>query len=402
MTGRRILLALVGVVLATLLLAGGIFLGGHPGLLPGPARDALVDDSTAQVYDEAIDMIADDYYRPVGRRELLNSSLDAAVASLDDRFSNYFSPRDYVRFQQQTSGEFVGVGVSVAAVAKLERGLRIVTVFDGSPAERAGLRRGDLITAVEGRATAGRSTDEVTAQIKGEEGTAVRLTLRRDGKDRTERVQRARVDLPIVRSRMERQGGRKIAYVSLASFTSGAHGQIRAAVRRLLGRGAQGVVLDLRDNGGGLLDEAVLIASTFIGEGTIVSTRGRAQRSRTYSATGDAIDADVPVEVLVNGNSASASEIVAGALQDRDRARVIGTKTFGKGVFQQVRRLANGGALDITVGEYFLPSGRNLGGGGVKRGAGITPDVRVADDADTKPDEALERALRAVGEDAGA
>jgi carboxyl-terminal processing protease len=393
MKGRRTPILLALLVLCPVLLVAGVYLGGHPNLLPGPARDALVDDETAQVYDEAIDRIAHDYYRPVGRKRLLNSSLDAAVASLDDRFSNYFSPSAFATFQQQTSGQFVGVGVSVQAAAKLRRGLEILTVYDGSPAKRAGLRPGDLITAVEGKATAGRSTEEVTAQIKGEEGTAVRLTLRRDGTERTERVQRARVSLPIVQSRMERSGGRRIAYVSLSSFTSGAHGELGAAVRKLLGQGAKGVVLDLRDNGGGLLDEAVLVSSIFIPEGTIVSTRGRAKPRQVYRAAGNAIDSKIPVAVLVNGNSASASEIVTGALQDRKRARVVGTKTFGKGVFQEVRQLSNGGALDITVGEYFLPSGRNLGGGGVKRGAGIQPDVKVRDDVHTKPDEALRRAL---------
>ena len=127
-------------------------------------------------------------------------------------------------------------------------------------------------------------------------------------------------------------------------------------------------MLDLRDNGGGLLNEAVLVSSIFIGEGTIVSTKGRARPRRVFEATGDPIDADIPVVVLVNRQSASASEIVTGALQDRERAEVVGTRTFGKGVFQEVRRLSNGGALDITVGEYFTPDGRNLGGGGRQAG----------------------------------
>ena len=156
---------------------------------------------------------------------------------------------------------------------------------------------------------------------------------------------------------MERSGGKQIAHVRLSSFTSGAHGELRQAIDRLLERGADGIVLDLRNNGGGLLNEAVLVSSIFVDDGTIVSTRGRKRPRRVFEATGDAIDSDVPVVVLVNGESASASEIVAGALQDRDRAEVVGTRTFGKGVFQEVRRLSNGGALDITVGEYFTPEG---------------------------------------------
>src|ERR671920_1296824 len=159
---------------------------------------------------------------------------------------------------------------------------------------------------------------------------------------------------------------------SLSTFSSGAHGEVSEAVRRLRDDGAKAVVLDLRNNGGGLLNEAVLVSSLFIPEGKIVTTRGRARPERVFEATGSSIPGKIPVAVLVNGESASASEIVTGALQDRHRATVVGTRTFGKGVFQEVEPLANGGALDITVGEYFLPSGRNLGGGGVAKGDGIS------------------------------
>jgi carboxyl-terminal processing protease len=169
------------------------------------------------------------------------------------------------------------------------------------------------------------------------------------------------------------------------------------AVRKLLKEGAQGVVLDLRDNGGGLLNEAVGVSSIFIPDGRIVSTKGRARPERVYDATGGAIDSKIPVVVLVNDRSASASEIVTGALQDRHRAKVVGTRTFGKGVFQEIEPLSNGGALDITVGEYFLPSGRNLGGGGVSRGSGVKPDVQAKDNPKTPRDEALLAALHEVG-----
>ena len=155
-------------------------------------------------------------------------------------------------------------------------------------------------------------------------------------------------------------------------------------------------MLDLRGNGGGLLNEAVQIASIFIPDGKIVSTKGRSRPEHVYDASGGAISTRIPVVVLVNERSASASEIVTGALQDRKRATVVGTHTYGKGVFQEIERLSNGGALDITVGEYFTPSGRNLGGGGVRKGAGITPDVQASDNPKTKPDEALQVALKTV------
>jgi carboxyl-terminal processing protease len=383
------------VVLAPVLLIAGIWLGGHPTNLPGFARDAFVGDSEGQLYDEALDTIADNYYRKVDKDALVDKGLEAGVKSLDDRFSAYFDPKQYKEFEEATDGAFEGVGMNVAEV---ERGLRVLTVFDDSPAKSGGIRSGDVITDVDGHSLAGKTSEQATTLIKGPAGTPVTLTLvRGKAAPRDVRLVRAKVDVPVVESDMEQSGGRKIAHVRLSSFTSGAHGEVREAVDKLLGKGAQGVVLDLRNNGGGLLNEAVLISSIFIDDGTIVSTDGRTRPKRVFEATGDAIDPKIPVVVLVNGESASASEIVTGALQDRHRAEVVGTHTFGKGVFQEVRRLSNGGALDITVGEYFTPSGRNLGGGGVTQGAGIQPDVKAEDDPKTKNrDEALDVAVKTV------
>ena len=373
-------------------LAMGLYLGGHPSTLPDPVRDVFVEDSDGELYDEAIDTIERDYYRKVDREDLLNQSLDYAVRSLDDRFSNYFAPRDYADFQQATEGRFEGVGMQVTPV---DEGLRVVVVYEDSPAARGGLRKGDLITEVDGRSIAGASSEESTTRIKGPAGTDVKLTVRTGKDERELTLKRAEVEIPVVQSRMRTApDGKKVAWVRLAGFTAGAHDAVGDAVKQLLDDGAEGVVLDLRDNGGGLLNEAVQISSIFISDGRIVSTKGRNRPERVYNATGGAIDSDVPVVVLANKNSASASEIVTGALQDRDRATVVGTRTFGKGVFQEIEPLANGGALDITVGEYFLPSGRNLGGGGVSRGAGVKPDVEAKDNLKTPRDEALQAALR--------
>jgi carboxyl-terminal processing protease len=382
-------------VLVPVLLIAGIWLGGHPEFLPGPVRSVLVGDSDGRLYQEAINTIEDNYYRKVNRDQLVDKGLTAAVSSLDDRFSHYFDPKAYTAFQEATEGAFEGVGMNVEAVP---RGLRVVSVFERSPAQRGGVKAGDIITAVDGKRIAGRSTDEATTLIKGRSGTGVRLTVVTPGRaPRTLRLKRAKVDVPVVDSEMRTVGGTKVAHVRLTSFTSGAHTEVRRAVDRLIKRGAKAVVLDLRHNGGGLLNEAVGVSSIFIPEGTIVSTKGRERPRRVFEATGTSIDPKIPVVVLVDRDSASASEIVTGALQDRHRARVVGTRTFGKGVFQEIRRLSNGGALDITVGEYFTPDGRNLGGGGVKQGAGIRPDVRAVDNAKTPHrDEALDVALHTV------
>jgi carboxyl-terminal processing protease len=385
-------LAVVGVLALVL----GIFLGGHPAALPGFVRNALVPDKQGRLYDEAIQTIQRDYYRKVDPHQLLDTSLAAAVDSLHDQFSRYLSPTDYVGFNQQTSGSFTGIGVTIAQ-DKRKRGLLVTDVFAGSPAQRAGLGRGDVIVKAGERTLKGASVNAARAAIGGREGTGVRLTWLSAGARVTRVVKREKVDIPVVESKMDTSDGRKIAWVHLSSFTDGAHDEVGNAVRRLLSKGARGVVLDLRDNGGGLLNEAVGVASIFLPDGRVVSTRGRARPEKVYDATGGAIDTRIPVAVLVNGESASASEIVTGALQDRHRATVVGTRTFGKGVFQEIERLSNGGALDITVGEYFTPSGRNLGGGGVRRGAGITPDVRAQDNPRTHhTDEALQSALRVV------
>jgi carboxyl-terminal processing protease len=379
--------SLLIVVLIPVLLVTGIWLGGHPGTLPSFVRDRLVDDGDAQVYEEAVDIINRDYYRKVDRDELLDKPLGSAVKSLDDQFSNYFSPKDYADFQEVTQGQFSGVGMTVEETKK---GLRVMTVYDGSPAAKGGLEPGDVVVAVNGRSIAGASSEASTARIKGPAGTSVTLTVKSGKGEREVNLERAQVDIPVVESSMERRGDRKVGHVHLAGFTSGAHGEVGAAVKKLLRDGADGIVLDLRDNGGGLLNEAVLISSIFIPEGKVVSTKGRSRPERVYEATGGAIPASVPVAVLVNRQSASASEIVTGALQDRGRAEVVGERTFGKGVFQEIRRLSNGGALDITVGEYFTPDGRNLGG------KGIEPDVKAQDDPDTKRDEALQTALEVI------
>lgn len=374
--------AVLAVALPVLLVLG-VWLGGHPEELPSFARRAFVADHETRVVDEAIKRIASDYYRPVAKGRLTNSSISGAVASLQDRFSHYLSPREFREFNQPPS--FTGIGVSVSPT---RAGLLIARVFDSSPAARAGLREGDQIVAVNGRKLAGVSPDAAIALIKGPPGTDVKLGVRqrRDGRTRenTRTLTRATISEPVVASQTKSSRGMKLGVVELATFSPGAHGEVRQGIEHELRAGARGIVLDLRANGGGLVEEARLIASIFVQKGTIVSTRGRTQPSVTLTAAGDAISPSIPVVVLVDANTASAAEIVTAALQDHNRATVVGTHTFGKGVFQQEEPLSNGGALDITVGEYFTPNGRNLGGGGVKQGAGITPEVPVAHGVDSE------------------
>jgi carboxyl-terminal processing protease len=389
----RLSLALLGALGTVVVLALGIWLGGHPSSLPGPLRDAFVNDDDTRLMSDALDTIDGIYYRKVSRDELVDRGIEGAVASLRDQFSHYFDPRTYRRFEHVTNPSFSGIGVTV----RPDRGggLVIESVIQGTPAARAGLRRGDRIVAVEGRSLRGRPSTYAVGLIKGQPGTRVELTFVRDGRRSTQRIERARVTQPVVAGRVVSWRGRRYGVVVFTSFTEGSGGQVHAAVERLLlRRHVDGILLDMRGNGGGLLNEAIDVASIFIPDGTIVSTDGRARARHVYTATGGAIRRSVPVVVLVDRGTASSAEIVTGALQDRHRAAVVGTNTYGKGVFQEIRELPNGGALDLTVGQYFLPSGRNIGGRGVAEGRGIAPDVRASDDPDTtRRDEALDAAL---------
>jgi carboxyl-terminal processing protease len=376
------------VVLGVLLvLTGGIWLGGHPEALPKGIRDALVEDGPA-VRADIIDTIQNHYYKPVSKAKLEDASLKGMVASLNDPYSRYFSPREAKSFNEDISGKFEGVGMSVHPS---KEGLVITDTFPGAPARKAGMRPGDVITAVNGRSIAGKGINDATDQIKGPPGTFVNLTVKRGKKTLRFHVKRAKIQIPEVKGRIVSRAGKKFGVVSLASFSSGVHGRLRQEIDKELKAGAKGILLDLRGNPGGLLREGVFVSSIFIENGTIVTTKGRAEPKHVYKAQGDAIAGNVPVVVLVDRGTASASEITTGALRDRGRATVVGTRTFGKGVFQEVEPLENGGALDLTVGRYYLPDGEPLPKNGIKA------QVKASDDPKTpKKDEALPVALRVL------
>ncbi len=378
-------------VAAAAVLCAGIWLGGHPAQLPEFLRYRFVGDS-AGLTAEATELIEDNYYRPVGTGELTNASLQGMVRELrrrhDDRFSDYLSPEALARFNEAISGRFSGIGLTVE---QAKPGLRIDRVFPGSPAQEAGLKAGDVIVSVDGKSIAGKSSEFSTERIKGPEGTEVRIGVRgrSDGEVRELEITRAQIALPVIASNVKEVDGRKLGYIRLASFSEGVHALLRKAVEKLERKGVEGIMLDLRANGGGLLDEAVLTASVFLPEGeVVVSTESRTQGSAVYKTVGGNLRA-VPMAVLIDRNTASAAEILTAALADDAGATVVGTRSYGKGVFQQEVGLSNGGALKLTIGEYFTPEGVNLA-----ESDGIHPDVRVRDLPQTARDEALDRALK--------
>lgn len=385
---------LVRIVLGVIVLLIGIWLGGHPSWLPSPLRGAFVDDQNTPLVNQVLNLLQRDYYRPVTRAQLVNKGLSGMVASLEDPYSHYYDPSDYQGFLDESNPHLSGIGVDVEPQT---RGLLVVDVFPGSPAALAGLASGDLIVAVGSTSLEGRPPDYGSSLIRGKAGTEVTLTVVRGGHRHRFTMVRADLVVPVATGTVLTYHGTKLGWITLTQFVDGAGDELRAQVENVLHRGARGLILDLRENPGGLLDEAVNVASIFIPDGTIVSTAGRAQPRQVYVAKGGAISTGIPLVVLVDRGTASAAEIVTGALHDRGRAKVVGTSTYGKGVFQEIVPLSNGGALDFTVGEYFTPSGRNLGGGGVKEGAGIPPDIYASTtDPSGTPDSAFKVAERTV------
>jgi carboxyl-terminal processing protease len=334
--------------------------------------------------------IHDDYFHTVDDKDLENASIASIIAHIkhryDDRFSHYFTPADYAQFQRGSS--LSGVGI---AVTEVPRGLRVATVYKHTPAREANIQPGEVITAVEGESIAGKDADAVTGRIRGPAGTKVTITVAsRDGKtSRDVTLTRREVSIPQVTGHIEKVDGHKVGYVRLASFFPGAHGELRKEIEHLYDQGAQGLILDLRGNGGGLLTEAVLVSSIFVPDGVIVSTHGRTQHTRTFDATGDALPRH-PTAVLINGDTASASEIVTAALEQAGIAKVVGTTSFGKGTFQEVIPLNNDGALDLTVGEYLTRNGTSI------NHVGIPPQVKAKDIPKTKPDEGIQGALQVL------
>jgi carboxyl-terminal processing protease len=385
---RSTLTAIFASATALVVFAGGLWLGGHPGELPGPLRDVFVEDERS-IRAELIESIEDDYFKEVDTKKLEDESLKGIVKALGDRFSAYYTPAEAREFRQALSAEFEGIGVTVQ---EDERGLKVVSVFENTPASRAGIHKSDLIVGVNGKSIEGVPSDVATGRIKGRAGTSVRLSVLPAGKKepRDVEVERAKIDVPLAKGEMVERGGVKIAHVRLAAFSEGAHAAVRKELEPLIKKGAKGIVLDLRGNGGGLLSEAVLVSSLFVEDGLIVSTKGRSRRERKFDAEGSAVAPDLPMVTLVDGGSASASEIVTGALRDRGRATVVGEKTFGKGVFQEVEFLSDDSILELTVGSYFLPKGANLAQ------KGIPPQVKARDVPRTRRDEALPIAVERV------
>jgi len=321
------------------------------------------------LFGEVFERVRAEYVDNVNDDSLVESAINGMLTSLDPH-SNYLNTKNFNDMKVQTRGEFGGLGIEVS----MENGLvKVVSPIDDTPAARAGLKPGDLITHLDGDPVQGMSLPEAVERMRGPVSSEIKLTIRREGKDPFDvKLIRATIKIQSVRSHLE---GDNIAYVRITTFNEQTDVGLNNAIKNLkqqAGGKLLGVVLDLRNDPGGLLDQAVAVADAFLDKGEIVSTRGRrSEDAQRYNARPGDIAAGLPVAVLINGGSASASEIVAGALQDHHRAILLGTRSFGKGSVQTIIPLPGHGAMRLTTARYYTPSGRSI------QAKGIDPDIVV-------------------------
>lgn len=359
--GLVVVLVLVAIALS---FVGG-FLFGHT-TQRGQSIPIIGQPKSLQLIQTARDAIEQLYVGKTSDKQLEEAAVNGMVQSLHDPYSEYITPKQFGIFQQHTTGEFSGVGVTLGM---RDHKLTVIHPLAGTPAMRAGIKPGDIIVKIDGAATANMSISVASEKIRGPEGTKVALAIKRGkaSKLMTFNLTRATITLPSVQSEMAGPG---LGYVDVHSFTPSTGGDFEKAIKKLAAKGAKGVVVDLRDNPGGLVESAVEVGSIFVPNGIIVSIKGHDNQPQTMSAI-EGYHTKMALVVLVNGDSASASEIFAGAIQDRKRGLVAGTRTFGKASVQTVENLPNGGALKITSAHYFTPKGRLI------QKIGIKPDIEV-------------------------
>jgi carboxyl-terminal processing protease len=350
---RRALLATAG---ALLVMAAFVF-----GFLAG--RVGRTGPGSPDVVAEAADRLQRSAASDVSREDLDEAAIRGMLAALGDRYATYYDTSDYAQFQRLLDGRYSGVGLWLGRVPA--GAVEVTSVLPDSPAAAAGLRVGDTLVDVAGEPVEGVPVGEIVRRMHGAPGTQVAVTVRRATGIETLRLRRADLVSSDVTSDVVPGN---VGRIRVAAFTRGTGKEAREAFAALRAKHVNGVVLDLRGNPGGLLDEGVQVASAFLDKGVVVSYRGRGVEEKTYDVIGRG-DTTTPLVVLVDAGTASAAEVVAGALQDHNRALVVGGRTYGKGSVQQPLVLSDGSALEVTVARYFTPSGRSV------EQVGITPDV---------------------------
>ena len=329
--------------------AGGMF-GGSA----AATQDGVLQQY--RIYTAALSAVQREYVEPLPSDRLVHSSIDGLLSTLDPH-SNFFEPREYAAMRERQQGSYYGLGVTIASI---DGDITIQSIFEGSPAYRRGIRRGDVIARVEGEDMKGWTTEQAVRRLKGPKGTKVTISIKRRGVDELIDMEVVRDEVNITTVRGAFMIDDDTGYVKLAEFSETSDRELGAALEQLHAKGMKRLLFDLRDNPGGLLDQAILVSNRFLPQGDlIVYQRGRAPNSdQEYHATEKSDYTDLPVVVLVNRNSASASEIVSGALQDHDRALIVGETTFGKALVQSVYKISENAGVAVTTARYYTPSGR--------------------------------------------
>ncbi|BAL81038.1 S41 family peptidase [Caldisericum exile] len=324
------------------------------------------------------DYLLSNFYKPITEEELIKGM----VNSLNDPYTVFMNPEETKALQEEVKGEYAGIGVVINKNKELNYP-EIVTVFKDSPAEKSGLIKGDIIVEVNGKSTYGLTLDEVASMVKGKVGTQVTLKIKRNSTELTFNIIRATINIPLTEIKYLDNG--RIGYLSIFMFSEGAGKDVEKALNEFKEKNVRGIILDLRGNPGGLLSECENVASQFIPSGVLLYTKDRSGKLTPINISGKKLS--IPMVVLVDGGTASASEILTGALKYYKVAKIIGEKTFGKGVIQQIFPLPQSYSLKITVEEYLLPDKSSI------NGIGIKPDIEVQDDPKTTQDEQLDKAL---------
>jgi len=323
------------------------------------------------LFAEVLEKIQNEYVEEVDQAEIIDAAINGALQSLDP-FSAYMNPKVFEESQSETSGEFGGLGIEVS----MESGVIIVIApIDDTPASKAGIKAGDYIVKINGEQVQGKTLMEAVNLMRGPEGTSIEITVRRKGlrKAKIFKITREIIEIKSVISKIV---DNKVGYLRLRAFNKNSSSQLKKEISKIeKNKKLVGYILDLRNNPGGLLSQAVIISDFFLNDGEIVSTKGRKKREnrKFFAKKGDKIDGK-PLIVLINNGSASASEIVAGALQDQKRAILLGETTFGKGSVQSIIPLKNRGAIRLTISKYYLPSGKSISE------VGVVPDIRVEEE----------------------
>ena len=363
------------------LTAGGVAVGFAAGLVVLAHADTAPDSQSAyralDRFGQAFSIVRTDYIDEPDDKLLIENALNGMISSLDPH-SSYFDPKSFADMQVRTEGQYGGVGIVISVEGSA---IKVVAPIDDTPGAKAGIKSGDIILAVDGKGLQGMSLDQVQLLLRGKPGSRVTLTLMRGGDNKSfdVKLERAAIEVEAVKSHREGDVG----YIRIPAFNEHTDTGLEAAVKALkkqIGASLKGYVIDLRDDGGGVLDQAIAVSDDFLNSGEIVSTRGRlpSDTQRYDARPGDITDGK-PVVVLINRGTASASEIVAGALQDHKRARIVGMTSFGKGSVQTIIPINGGedGALHLTTARYYTPSGRSI------QATGIVPDIAVAEGNET-------------------